>query len=58
MDSGSVHRPALAVVLASIATALLLGCSDNVAAQTVPSMTIKIYNNTDKSERLPTSIRS
>jgi hypothetical protein len=50
MEPCSVHKPVSAILLATIAVALLLRCSDNVAAQTVPSMTIQIYNNTDTSK--------
>jgi hypothetical protein len=50
MEPRSVHKSASAIGLATIVVALLLGSADNVAAQTVPSMTIKIYNNTDKSK--------
>jgi hypothetical protein len=46
----SVHKRASAIGVATIAGAITLGCADNVAAQTVPVMTIKIYNNTDTSK--------
>jgi len=39
-----------AIALPALLTGLLLAAADRVAAQTVPSMTIKIYNNTDTSK--------
>ncbi len=45
-----MHEPAPAIGLATVVVALILGSPDKVAAQTVPVMTIKIYNNTDTSK--------
>lgn len=40
-----VHKPTSAIGLVTVVFALFLGSPDNVAAQAVPRMTIKIYNN-------------
>src|SRR3978361_1754711 len=45
-----VHQPAPAIALATMVAVLILGSPHDVAAQTVPSMTIEIYNNTDTSK--------
>src|ERR1700709_2812792 len=51
MQPRSAHKPASAAGLAAIILDLIIaGSADSAATQTPPSMTIKIYNNTDKSK--------
>jgi len=53
MEPRSVQKRAPAIRLTVVAAVLCLGPARNVAAQTVPSMTIKVYNNTETSNIYP-----